>query len=922
MPESVLHERLRHRTVLAVSGHRDLREGDLDALRISVKSVLEALRAEKEIVLLTALAEGADQLVAEVAQELGIPHYAVLPGAAALYRANFDESLVPADPKARFDALLASATDHAELPIEETDADYEQLGDFLLSNADALLALWDGVDAASPGGTSDVVRTALEPAESPQRLKVLYHLITPRQRNPFPLGRYFHHHSERVVQTALPFDWYRVKICPRTRRPAGVAWWKRAGFQKFVIPALLALLTVILGMIGYADYQRDCLSPTVQELSLENLFFKTLSLLTIGSLVFEDCPGRVPLLLTFARWLGFIFTLYAVVQVVSALFDQASKQWRIFWWTRRSSRPYALLIGLNNRGYELLRDLRQQGEKVKVTVIDPEGQSPHAQAATYLGAHVFSGDPTDEGLLRRVYAQRAQRVFALHDNDALNLRAIQQLEQMAGLESKQTWFVNVDNARERHFLSRSVQHRRANQRSLFVFNLHELIARRLLLEYPIDRFYQTPQALSTDVFIVGFGELGQQLALHCLRVGHFDGKRHLNLHVLASNRAEAERAFRSHYPAVDAKWAAPAHTRAIRDEVLPPGRVVFHELPVSDAALLSPVNPLLAWLEKAADTPRIVSIYFCLDDGAQSASTLTTLLPRLEQYRSQPQHSSHEIALNVQVFCHYNFPDEAEASLLERRLNAIASANVTEAAQKTHLPVTFFGNFIHECSAKALTERNEDTLPRLLALWYYLLYDYGSANYGKVNEGFAEHLGPRRTDYEKDVKGLVRLGWLKETWPRCPKEELAEWSKLVWEKTSESDRDSNRQAADHLWVKLRLAGYRLKNNPDFVAQPAWIEPETLDNLARLEHTRWCAERLLNGWTALADVPGLDHVRDWKSAKQHWKDQKLHADLHPFDTLTEDEQQKDHAQIEAIPYLLWVMGLQVVPPVGGSKIKST
>ena len=56
--------------ILGVSGHRDLREQDLPDLAKKVAEVLDELRADyknTEIVVLSALADGADRLGAETA---------------------------------------------------------------------------------------------------------------------------------------------------------------------------------------------------------------------------------------------------------------------------------------------------------------------------------------------------------------------------------------------------------------------------------------------------------------------------------------------------------------------------------------------------------------------------------------------------------------------------------------------------------------------------------------------------------------------------------------------------------------------------------------------------------------------------------------------------------------------------------------
>ena len=62
--------------VVGVTGHRNIRSGDRDALYRAVLSELSALKARcphSEIVMLNSLAEGADTLCAEAANALSVP---------------------------------------------------------------------------------------------------------------------------------------------------------------------------------------------------------------------------------------------------------------------------------------------------------------------------------------------------------------------------------------------------------------------------------------------------------------------------------------------------------------------------------------------------------------------------------------------------------------------------------------------------------------------------------------------------------------------------------------------------------------------------------------------------------------------------------------------------------------------------------
>jgi len=129
---------------------------------------------------LSPLAEGGDRLVAQVAFDLGLRVIAPLPLPVTQYRDDFDgpESL------AIFERQLAQAEplvlpirqphdqDAARLPGPARDRQYAEAGIFVSRHCHILLALWDGDEAASLGGTAHVVRFHLHgeiPGQPDQR---------------------------------------------------------------------------------------------------------------------------------------------------------------------------------------------------------------------------------------------------------------------------------------------------------------------------------------------------------------------------------------------------------------------------------------------------------------------------------------------------------------------------------------------------------------------------------------------------------------------------------------------------------------------------------------------------------------------------------------------------------------------------------
>ena len=154
--------------IVGVTSHRNLVPGEIEPLRARVRGFLAQLQQafpQLPLTVVSALAAGGDQLVAEEALALGARVVAPLPLSLELYAQDFQDA---AD-RARFDALCAQATvieapaqgavqtDGAPPPERSREWHYAQTGIYIASHCHLLLAIWDGKPATLPGGTADVV---------------------------------------------------------------------------------------------------------------------------------------------------------------------------------------------------------------------------------------------------------------------------------------------------------------------------------------------------------------------------------------------------------------------------------------------------------------------------------------------------------------------------------------------------------------------------------------------------------------------------------------------------------------------------------------------------------------------------------------------------------------------------------------------
>ena len=159
--------------VVGVTSHRNLAPDEIEPIRQSIAGFFAQLKAdfpEMPLLMLSALAEGGDQLAAREALAAGVRLIAPLPLLPDIYREDFIDDAT----RQQF-AELCNHANILQMPLlsgqtlagiavrgEARDRQYAQAGVFIASHCHILLALWDGKESNLLGGTAQVVRYALD----------------------------------------------------------------------------------------------------------------------------------------------------------------------------------------------------------------------------------------------------------------------------------------------------------------------------------------------------------------------------------------------------------------------------------------------------------------------------------------------------------------------------------------------------------------------------------------------------------------------------------------------------------------------------------------------------------------------------------------------------------------------------------------
>lgn len=116
-----------------------------------------------------------------------------------------------------------------------------------------------------------------------------------------------------------------------------------------------------------------------------------------------------------------------------------------------------------------------------------------------------------------------------------------------------------------------------------------------------------------------------------------------------------------------------------------------------------------------------------------------------------------------------------------------------------------------------------------------------------------------------------------------------------WEELNESLRNSNLQQADHIFRKLQEISYNLRKVEDKEINIIEFSDEEVEIMSEMEHGRWNAERLLDGWT-------------WGKEKDVEK--KISPYLVSWDELSEEVREWDRQTVRKIPEFLASVGFEI------------
>ena len=142
------------------------------------------------------------------------------------------------------------------------------------------------------------------------------------------------------------------------------------------------------------------------------------------------------------------------------------------------------------------------------------------------------------------------------------------------------------------------------------------------------------------------------------------------------------------------------------------------------------------------------------------------------------------------------------------------------------------------------------------------------------------------------IARAIHEGYRNDQGGRKPADDpaMAEWDALP-----DHLRESNRQQSGHIVDKLRALGYTVQEVGDGEVELVSFTLAEIEHMAEMEHDRWMAERLADGWT-------LGKERDVLG--------KISPHLVSWEELPAEVREWDREPVRRIPTLLAGVALEI------------
>ena len=621
-------------------------------------------------------------------------------------------------------------------------------------------------------------------------------------------------------------------------------------------------------------------------------------------------PSKQQTLYNIAQFLAACATILATIQ---GFWKQIREKYDLIRLQQTSG--HIVICGLGDKGMRLMNIFTEKG--FRVVIIEAQKDHPDIAGCRERNVVVMIGDAADGVVLDEANTAKAKYLFAVSGDDNTNINIAHQGENLAEAAHK---------AGEKIFLRCYVHVVRSSLRNIFarhelfaktydyfdatIFNVYETSARVIFEKYPPD-FYAGRQRLSTDtipIVVIGFGIMGENIIKQAARIGHYAQWTKLGISIIDNNNIkERSEKFIALY----------GNGKTPPSFVVPDININFVDCDpecllssadITGTAGQKPVAVYIAVDDDSAGISLALRIRRMLDSDTTPVivcmrSSLSELIKGKEAQFVVDQ-NIHGFNINAAA-CDYQvlieeITDELAQTIHSTYVNAQILFTKDDFTQST--PLTFLQSIVQDVPImQNIDEQNPiDSLNQILKkpdLYDHLRKKYKDVLTPEIRRQVAKTKYLRNKTFDRISVTeqthilILNASLLDDTYPRLyPAKKRENTALVAWEGLNEVMKDANRWAADHLSVKLRTIGF---DGQDLTVFDKVVNDlEYFEKLSEMEHRRWMAERLMDGWSY---GPKRDNRK------------KIHDLLVPYGQLAAEEKDKDKDMIQNIKNLVTSAG---------------
>jgi hypothetical protein len=281
-----------------------------------------------------------------------------------------------------------------------------------------------------------------------------------------------------------------------------------------ILVTILFIFSLVGGLVGFRNY----FMLQEEEFNWLKSIYCTLQLFTLES---GDLKSPIPLILNIAR---FTAPLTTVMTFIIALLEIFRDRWMRIKIAKLNN--HVVIIGFGTKGKHVMKESLKKNEKVLIIERDP--LNPNLESIKSSRCSLLIGDATNKNILRKANISKAKAAFLLMENDTDQVNTCMHIYQLLmksdrGESNSLSCIMHLQNQK---FLTPMRTHNLIQDThdgfELNIFNVYENSAREMFETSPPDRMgILVDSKKYVQIFIIGFGQAGEALALQTAFTGHY-----------------------------------------------------------------------------------------------------------------------------------------------------------------------------------------------------------------------------------------------------------------------------------------------------------------------------------------------------------------------------------------------------------------